>query len=131
MVAKYTELGELELAVLEHVWTAGPSDVKSVHEVVGTERDISHNTVQSTLKRLWEKDLLDRHKEGHAFVYSPKVDRKEITERRVEEVVEQLAGGEFDVALEAFVNLAERAGEETLERLESLVARRKSERGED
>lgn len=126
MAPQLEHLGELELALLKYVWREGASDVKTVHADVGRERDISHNTVQSTLKRLWEKGLLAREKEGHAYVYSPKFDRKEVTERRVSEVVDQLAGGELDVALAAFVSFAERAGDETLEKLERMIARRKS-----
>ncbi len=131
MPPKLDNLGDLELALLKYVWQAGPSDVKTVHADIGPERDISHNTVQSTLKRLWEKDLLAREKEGHAYVYSPRFDREEVTEQRVAQIVDQLADGELDVALAAFVNFAERAGDETLERLEAMVARRKSSDGGD
>ncbi|MFB6351694.1 MAG: BlaI/MecI/CopY family transcriptional regulator [Bradymonadaceae bacterium] len=131
MAPHLDNLGDLELAVLQYVWREGPSDVKTVHAALGPEREISHNTVQSALKRLYEKELLTRHKDGHAYVYSPRLDREEVTERRVAEVVEQLADGELDVALTAFVNFAERAGDETLERLEALVARRKCDDGEE
>lgn len=129
MAPQLDNLGELELALLKYVWQEGASDVKTVHADVGPERDISHNTVQSTLKRLWEKGLLDREKEGHAYVYSPRFDREEVTEQRVAEVIERLTGGELDVALAAFVNFTERAGDETLEKLEQMIARRKSNDG--
>lgn len=128
MPTSLANLGDLELAVLRYVWREGESDVKAVHAAVGTERGISHKTVQSALKRLYDKELLDRRKEGRAYVYSPRAGREEVTERRVAEVVDQLAGGELDVALEAFVNFADRAGDESLEKLEALVARRKAAR---
>ena len=131
MAPDLDNLGNLELAVLQYVWQEGPSDVKTVYEALGPERDISHNTVQSALKRLYEKELLRRRKEGHAYVYAQRLDRSEVTERRVAEVVDELAGGELDVALQAFVNFAERAGGETLEKLEAMIARRKSGGGED
>ena len=131
MAPELDNLGDLELAVLQYVWREGSSDVKTAYRTIGPERDISHNTVQSALKRLWEKELLSRHKEGHAYVYTPRLEREEVTEHRVAEVVDELAGGELDIALEAFVNLAERAGDETLDRLEALVARRKAERGDE
>ncbi|MFB6262741.1 MAG: BlaI/MecI/CopY family transcriptional regulator [Bradymonadaceae bacterium] len=126
-----SNLGDLERAVLEYVWHEGAADVKTVHGAVGAPRDISHKTVQSALKRLYEKELLDRHKEGRAYVYSPRADRTEVTEQRVEQVLDELAGGEPDVALEAFVNIAERAGDDTLDRLERLVAQRRADDGGD
>lgn len=129
MEADVSNLGELEMAVLEYVWKRGSSDVKKAHGDVGTERGITHNTVQSTFKRLWEKGLLSREKDGHAYVYSPRIDRKQLTEIMVGELVDQVAGTDVQVALEAFVNLADRAGDDTLAALESLVAARR--RAED
>lgn len=123
-------LGELEMAVLEYVWEHGASDVKTAHRAIGEVRGITHNTVQSTFKRLWEKGLLARHKEGHAYVYAHKIDRRELTEMMVGELVDQVAGAEMQVALEAFVNLADRAGKESLETLEALVAARRQAQDE-
>ena len=123
------KLGDLELEVLEHVWEQGEVDIKSAHQVLGEPRGITHNTVQSAFKRLWEKKLLRRRKEGHAHLYRSKISRQELTERLVGELIEQVAGPSPSVALEAFVNLAARAGEDTLAELEELVARRRQDRG--
>ena len=130
MNADVSTLGQLEMAVLEYVWKHAESDVKTAHADIGVERDITHNTVQSTFKRLWEKGLLDRHKEGHAYVYSAKFNRRELTELMVGDLVDHVAGAETDVALEAFVSLAEREGDETLDRLEKLIAARRNQRDE-
>ncbi len=125
-LAELSNLGALEMAVLEHVWCAGPCDVKAAHASLGVERGITHNTVQSTFKRLWEKGLLTREKVGHAYVYGAKLDRRELTEQVVGSLVEQLAGSQISVALEAFVNLADAAGSDTLDELEALIARRRA-----
>lgn len=121
-----TNLGELEMAVLQHVWQVGPIDVKTAHEAIGVERGITHNTVQSTFKRLWEKGLLSRTKQSHAYIYGPLVSRAQLTELMVGSLVDQIAGSEFSVAVEAFVNLADRAGDETLDAMERLIAARRS-----
>jgi len=130
MSSELAHLGDLERAVLRYAWREGEADVKTVHADIGERRDISHKTVQSALKRLYEKGLLDRRKEGRAYVYGPRADQTEVTEQRVAEVVDELAGGDTDVALEAFVDFAERAGEETLEQLEELIGERRSSDGE-
>ena len=125
MQTDVSNLGELEMTVLDYVWEHEESDVKTAWSHIGEERGITHNTVQSTFKRLWEKGLLARQKEGHAYVYTPEVDRCQLTELMVGELVEQVAGSDVQVALEAFVNLADRAGEDTLNALEKLVASRR------
>ena len=126
-----SNLGELEMAVLQHVWDLGPTDVKAAHQAIGIDRGITHNTVQSTFKRLWEKGLLRRMKQGHAFIYGELVNKRELTELMVASLVDQITGSEFSVALEAFVNLAEQAGDDKLDALESLIANRRAAQESD
>lgn len=123
-------LGELELAVLERMWTDGEGDAKSLHARLGKRRGITLNTVQSAMKRLHEKGLLRRAKVSHAFVYAPALSREDFHREAVSEVVDALLHGEADAMVAAFVGVAERAGDDTLAQLEALIAdRRKATRG--
>ncbi|MDP6943590.1 MAG: BlaI/MecI/CopY family transcriptional regulator [Myxococcota bacterium] len=117
-------LGELELAVMDFLWRHGQGDVRDVHQAVGSRRNITSNTVQSTLKRLHDKALANRTKVSHAFVYSPACTRAEFHARVLDQVVGGLMAGQADAVLAAFVDLAEAAGPEQLERLEALVSAR-------
>ena len=128
---RHPALGELELAVMDHLWSAGPADVKAVSAVVGQPRGITLNTVQSTLKRLHAKGLLDRTKVSHAYVYAPTASREAFHRDVLGEVVTGLMDGEPDAMLAAFVDLTERAGVEHLEALERLVARRLAARDDE
>jgi predicted transcriptional regulator len=123
-------LGDLELAVLEELWTQGPLDAKACHRHVGSRRGIGLNTVQSTLERLYRKKLLERAKVSHAYVYTPAVRREEIMERLIEEVVETFSRGRSEPMLAAFVDLAARVDDENLARLERLIAERRAQAGE-
>lgn len=118
-------LGDLETAVLEHLWAAGPSDVKAVHRSIGAPRHITLNTVQSAMERLFRKGLLAREKVSHAYVYSPRHSREELGARVVQDVVARLLRGEAAPVLEAFVDLAARTDEGNLDRLELLIAQRR------
>ena len=118
-------LGELETAVMAHLWSQGEGDAKAVHSALGKQRGITLNTVQSTLKRLYEKGLLARDKVSHAHVYSPRVGRDEFQRGALGELIGELMGGRADAMLSAFVELTERAGPEHLDRLERLVAERR------
>jgi predicted transcriptional regulator len=118
-------LGDLETAVLERLWAAGPSDVKAVHRSVGAPRHITLNTVQSAMERLFRKGLLAREKVSHAYVYSPRHSREELGARVVQDVVARLLRGEAAPVLEAFVDLAARTDEGNLDRLELLIAQRR------
>mgnify|MGYP003407106426 CR=1 FL=1 len=124
-------LGELESAVMNHLWSGGDGEAKSVHAALGRRRGITLNTIQSTLKRLFEKGLLERDKVSHAHVYRARVSREAFHRGLIGELVGGLMDGQADAVVSAFVDLTERAGPEHLARLEALVAerRRKLERG--
>ena len=117
-------LGELEIAVLEEIWAGGPADVKQVHARLVRGRSIVHNTVQSTMDRLFKKGYLDREKVSHAYVYSARLSRKQVLEQAVGAVLDRLAGDRPASALSAFVDLTAREGEGSLRELERLVAQR-------
>jgi predicted transcriptional regulator len=123
-------LGDLERAVMEHLWTEGPADAKAVHRAIGRRRGITLNTVQSTLKRLREKGILERRKIRHAYVYETLSDRRTFGCDVLGDVIGELMDGKADAMISAFVDLTERAGEEQLKRLEELVTHRLGRRGE-
>ncbi len=124
MVRGTSALGDLETAVLEYLWSHGSCDTGAVHAAVGHRRSITYNTVQSTLKRLHEKGLLNRVKVSHAYVYVPRLSREEYGRLQLKRVVDDVMGGQAETMVAAFVDLTERAGPEELERLEELVADR-------
>jgi predicted transcriptional regulator len=118
-------LGELETAVMNHLWTGGEGEAKAVHAALGKRRGITLNTIQSTLKRLFEKGLLEREKVSHAHVYRACVSREEFHRGLLGQLVGGLMLGQADALVSAFVDLTERAGPEHLARLETLVAERR------
>ena len=121
----YAALGELEAAVMNHLWAGGGGEAKGVHAALGKRRGITLNTIQSTLKRLFEKGLLARDKVSHAHVYRSRVSREEFHRELMGELVGGMMKGQAEAVVAAFVDLTERAGPEHLERLEALVAERR------
>lgn len=120
-------LGDLERAVMDHLWSAGPRDVKGCHHAVGTRRRITLNTVQSTMERLFRKGLLRRDKVSHAYVYEAALSREAFGAQLAREVVAAAVGSAAPASLlAAFVDLADRAGEDTLARMEQLIAARRA-----
>ncbi|MDT8409240.1 MAG: BlaI/MecI/CopY family transcriptional regulator [Wenzhouxiangellaceae bacterium] len=118
-------LGHLEIAVLEHLWQVADASAKETHAALGMARGISLNTVQSTLERLYRKELLTRAKASHAYRYSPRMAREQLMARLINDVVGRF-GGDMASALAAFVGTADRLDDEALQALETeLRTRRK------
>lgn len=126
--ARTPPLGALELAVLEHLWSAGEADVVETHGAVGARRRISVNTVGSSLERLHRKGLLERWKVSRAYRYRPTLGRDAFRTRRVVDA----AGGARALAksglLAAFVDLVADTDAGALDYLEQLIARKRAEK---
>ncbi len=113
---------------MRHLWRRGARDAKDVHAALGKRRGITLNTIQSTLKRLYEKGLLERDKVSHAHVYRPVSTEAEFHRTALSEVVEGLMGGHAEAMVAAFVDLTDAAGPEHLDRLAQLIAERRRTR---
>jgi predicted transcriptional regulator len=125
VAAKEVPLGDLERSVLDLLWRDGEKDAKAVHATLGVRRGIGLNTIQSTLKRLFDKGLLVREKVSHAHLYSPRASKADFHRARLDALVRQVGRGDAGLLVSAFVDFAERAGDEHLAELERLVAERR------
>lgn len=118
-------LGELELALLEALWSTPEQSAASLQRRAGRS---SLSTIQSTLERLFRKALVHRRKQGHAYVYSAAMGRPELLGRLLGGVIRQLHTGSLDPILSSFVDFADRIDGDTLERLDELVQQRRQAR---
>ena len=121
-------LGQLEERIMAIIW--GRATGMSVRDV-GRALDASHasayTTVMTTLDRLYKKGLLERRKEGMAFVYKAALTRDEYHRRLVEVTVTGLVArsSSADPVLSAFIDAAASVDEANLRRIEELVAERR------
>jgi predicted transcriptional regulator len=122
------KIGDLEMAVLQHLWRSGEADVQETHAAIGRTRGITTNTVGSALERLHRKGLVSREKLSHAYRYMAELTEDEFAARRIMDV----AGGTQALAeaglLAAFVDLVADEDEESLDRLEALIAQKRGQR---
>lgn len=73
-------IGPLEAEVLDVLWdAAGWLTPGEVHQVLSTRRELAYTTVMTVLSNLWEKDVLERRRDGRAFAYHPVQTREERT----------------------------------------------------
>lgn len=83
----------LELECLRALWALGDSNVQSVKDYLTPSRPLAYTTVMTMLERLTRKQILSRRKVGRAFVYSPLLNRDEVRQRAVGELVDSLFNG--------------------------------------
>ncbi len=102
-------LGARELAVLDALWRHGRLSARQVLDAAD-DRAISLSTVQSTLERLHRKQVLIRHKEGRAYLYSARLTRENVISSLLQDITDEVAGGEISPVIAGF--MAYLAGED-------------------
>jgi predicted transcriptional regulator len=122
------QLGPLEVAVMEILWTHGEACVREVAEKLG--RPLAYTTVMTTLDRLYKKNLLNRRKLERAFVYGPRLSRSEFDGARAGDwfasflANEQLSG---ESLISCLVDAVGQQDEALLEELEKRVREKRQE----
>jgi predicted transcriptional regulator len=125
-----TNLGELELRVLETLWRRPHLAARQVREALGEERAPSLSTVQSTLERFYRKAYVDRLKQGHAYSYHASVSRGRLLGRILGDVIQLLHDGKMETILSSFVRAAVDLDEKSLDNLEQLIREKRKQQEE-
>src|ERR1700752_5501025 len=119
-------LGKLERQVLEETWRLGEVSVRDVYRAF--EERIAYTTLMTTLDRLFKKNLLERRKDGRAFLYTAVVSRDDLDRGIKEDVVDGLLGHGADgvePVLACIVDTLSQRDRELLDELDRLFLEKK------
>jgi predicted transcriptional regulator len=121
-------LGQLERQVLDEAWRRGEISVRDVFTAF--DEKLAYTTLMTTMDRLYKKKLLDRRKDGRAFLYSPAVSLEEFEHSIREDVIDGLLGGGAEgigPVLACIVDTVSERDRELLDELDRLVKEKKRE----
>ncbi|MFN2529671.1 MAG: BlaI/MecI/CopY family transcriptional regulator [Pyrinomonadaceae bacterium] len=121
-------LGRLERQVLEQIWRLGDVTVRDVYKAF--DEGIAYTTVMTTLDRLFKKRLLERRKDGRAFIYSASVSQKDFEQGIKEDVIDGLLGHGADgiePVLACIVDTVSERDRELLDELDRLIKEKRKE----
>jgi predicted transcriptional regulator len=118
---------ERELEILKVLWELGSGSVRDVHERMCPAGELAFNTIQTMLRIMEDKGLVEHRAKGRTFIYVPKYSRERVSSRFLNKV--------FDGALDQLVVSMLRAKDASayeLKDLEKLIAkaRRDKQKGE-
>lgn len=117
-------LGALETQVMDEVWRhGGERSVRDVHAAF--QARLAYTTVMTTMDRLYKKGLLDRRKEGRAFLYSARINRQQLALSSGASALRGLLQTEGEAALSFLVDTVTDRDLSLLDRLERLVREKK------
>ncbi len=121
---------ELEYVVLTKLWELGTASVRDLHAQFEQPGGVVYTTIAKVIDRLRGKGLIQRKRQGKAFVYTAKAARESVERARAQDAVGRLLGPAPHAAVAALVDAVEAVDPELLDELERAVAaHRRAKRG--
>ena len=115
---------------MDAIWRFGAMSVREMHHRFAGR--LAYTTLMTTLDRLFKKSLLDRRKQGRAFVYEARLDRNQFEEGLAAGLFgELLARNARQPAplLSCFVDAVSERDRELLDELDRMVRNKRRELG--
>jgi BlaI family transcriptional regulator, penicillinase repressor len=120
-----SEMGELEHAVMQHVWEKGPCTAEAVREALLPRRVLKDSTIRTVLRRLEDKGFVKHDIDNRTFLYRAAAARQQVAAKAVQRIMDWFCGGSAEELLVGMVDSAVLDREE-LQRLAARIARGKS-----
>ncbi len=114
-------LGPLETEIMRLLWQEKRSTVKKIHRKLALQREIAYTTVMTTMSRLAEKGVLNRHREGLAYVYVPSITEDEFVAMVVRQVLDGLLDDYSDMAIDYMIDYLVKHNPTELRRLQKAI----------
>ena len=121
-------LGTLERQVLEETWRRGEVSVRDVFRTF--DERVAYTTLMTTLDRLFKKKLLQRRKDGRAFLYSALLSREDFEHGIKQDVIDGLLGQGADAVepvLACIVDTVSDRDRQLLDELDRLIKEKRKE----
>ncbi|HEV2489543.1 MAG TPA: BlaI/MecI/CopY family transcriptional regulator [Candidatus Acidoferrales bacterium] len=120
-------LGEVEQAVMDYVWSHGPCSAEACREALAPSRPMKDSTVRTMLRRLEEKGYVTHEISGRTFIYRAAEGRQNVAVRAVKSIIDRFCGGSAEQLVIGMVD-NEVLNPKQLERLSRKITQRKGER---
>lgn len=119
--ARLKNLGEVEQAVMDFIWTYGSTTAEACREAMASTRPMKDSTIRTVLRRLEEKGYLTHEVEGRTFIYKPSDKRQNVAVRAVKNIIDRFCGGSAEALVLGMVDNAV-LDRKQLERLARKIA---------
>lgn len=119
---------ELELQILKILWRLGQSSAQSVRAALADDedRELARTTVVTTLNIMNDKGLVSRELSGKAYLFSPAVQKKEVSQGMLGDLLSRVFDGSAEALL---LNLleSEHVSDDEHRQLRKVINRRRME----
>lgn len=118
---------DLELTILQHIWSADNS--ATVNDIIDrwTETNApGYTTVLKTLQKMEDKDIVGHESLGRKYAYFAKVSKEQVAKKRLCTLVDRVFGGDQLSFAQYFINTQDLDAKD-LQALKQLIAQKQKE----
>ncbi|MBC7788449.1 MAG: BlaI/MecI/CopY family transcriptional regulator [Anaerolineae bacterium] len=109
-----------ELAILQILWSRGPSTVREVHEAQRVERTVGYTSALKLLQIMHEKGLVRRDGASRAHIYTAAGAREQVERALLDDLAARAFGGSAERLVMRALG-ADRASPRDLQRIRALL----------
>ncbi len=121
------QLGSLQQAVMDVVWTRDEATVQEVRDAIGGRKRPAYTTVLSVLQKLEKAGWLKHRSEGRIYVYSARHSRKQEGSSTLWKFVDGVFRGDPTLLFEHLIE-GDRLDDDDLAALHKMIDARRKER---
>ncbi len=100
----HRQLTELQQAILDVLWEAGPATAEQLRERLAPSYALKDSTVRTLLRRLEERSYLTHTLDGKVFVYRAAVPPRSLAARSVRQLIDRFWSGSAEQFLAGMVD---------------------------
>ncbi|HKI86889.1 MAG TPA: BlaI/MecI/CopY family transcriptional regulator [Thermoanaerobaculia bacterium] len=93
-MATLTQLGDLQLAILQVLWERGEATVSEVHQALLDERGLAPTTIATMLTKMEKRGMVAHREEGRRFVYRPEMSEAKVQRSMLRELTARVFEGD-------------------------------------
>lgn len=97
-------LTELQQAILDFVWTNGPSTSEAIREGLQSRHPLKDSSIRTLLRRLEARGLLSHRVDGKVFVYEAGVPARRVAASALRHIIRRFFAGSVDRMLVGMVD---------------------------
>ena len=116
----------MQLEIMNVLWERGEMTAKELTDALNENRTTAHSTVQTLLRTLEAKGVIDHRQVDRSFLFRPTIGREEVETASMRDVLRGVFRGSA-YGLVAHLLKNERVSKEELTRLRELIDRHTSE----
>jgi predicted transcriptional regulator len=121
MIKKSTaDLAKAEWSVMEALWARATGTATEMQRDLAETRGWAYSTVKTMLDRLVEKGYVKSRRVGNVYEYSPKIKRKSVVARIIDDVYDRVLEGSLEPLMDRLLK-AGRLSRQDSEQLRGML----------